>query len=137
MKSALPSLSEEEGSGVCFKYYEEHRPLHSHQQATDSFHDGIEAAEPNAASISHAFNTCGTSGIAFADNKLQRARKGSHINTALFQPAFVISARSEWCYPCYNCFYLRMAYDGHCELSLQIELRKVGIGTGNWLGRSA
>jgi hypothetical protein len=45
----------------------------------------------------------------------------SHLNTALFQPAFVISAQSEWCYPCYTCFYLRIKYDGHCKLSSQFE----------------
>jgi hypothetical protein len=48
------------------------------------------------------------------------------IHTALFQPAFFISAQSEWCYLCYTRFYLRIVYDGHCKLSSQI-----GIGTGN------
>jgi hypothetical protein len=37
-----------------------------------------------------------------------------------FQPAFVLSAQSEWCYPCYTCFYLRIVYDDHCKLSSQI-----------------
>jgi hypothetical protein len=52
-------------------------------------------------------------------------------NTALFPTAFLTSARSEWYYPCYTCFYLQIVYDGHCKLSLQIELRKVGIDMGN------
>jgi hypothetical protein len=80
-----------------------------------------------------------TYGLQYGDQtySFQRDRPTFERNTALFQPAFVISARSEWWYPCYTCFYLRIAYDGHCELSLQIELRKVGIGTGKWLGRSA